>query len=131
MTRRLAALFIACVVALLGACGGSGGTLDAGGAKLLAAEVGNARVAAGRGQYSEAAAAVANVANTASALLAQHKISRAQADRIRAAADTVKRALASFTTTTTTPTTMPTPTATAPPPGRHHHRQRGNDNSGD
>jgi hypothetical protein len=130
MTRRLPALFVAGVIALLGACGGNGRTLDAGGAKLLAAEVGNARVAAGRGQYSEAAAAVANVANTVNALLAQHRISRAQADRILAAVDTVNRALASFTTTTTPPTTL-TPATTAPPPGRHHRKQHGNENSGD
>jgi hypothetical protein len=118
---------------LCASCTHSSTSLSANGARLLAAEIASARLAAEQGDYARSDAGIKTVEATVASLQSQHLIGSTRAAEVLHAATTVRRALAALTTSTTTAppaTVAPVPPPTPPPhgPGKDHgHGGHGND----
>jgi len=124
------AVLTAMILGLLVGCGGSGGSIDANGARLLQSEVRAARAAAAEGDLAGAMTNLHAVDQAVAALRRGNKISSTRAANVVSAVHAVEAALARVGATSTQPTvrtttSTSTPTTTAPPPPRGRHGEKG------
>jgi len=125
------AVLTAVILGLLVGCGGSGGSIDANGARLLQSEVRAARAAAAQGDLAGAMTNLNAVDQAVAALRRGNKISSARAAKVVSAVHAVEAALARVGATSTQPTVVrtttstSTPTTAAPPPPRGRRGEKG------